>query len=66
MGMQNDYRKIKLNLDNAIAMVQQHAIDATGAHFNLTTAQFTEVAAAHMALWRHVETIAISNAADEE
>jgi hypothetical protein len=66
MDMQNNYCKIELNLNNTIAMAQQHATDATGAHFNLTMAQFAEVAAADMALWRYMETIAISNAADEE
>jgi hypothetical protein len=66
MGIQNDYRKIDLNLNNAITMLQQHAADATGAHFNLTTAQFAEVVAASVALQRHIEMIAISNAADEE
>jgi hypothetical protein len=66
MGMQNDYRKIESNLNNAIAIAQQHAADAMGAHFNLMSAQFAEVAAAHMTLQRHIETIAISNAADEE
>jgi vacuolar-type H+-ATPase subunit D/Vma8 len=66
MGMQNDYHKIESNLNNAIVMAQQHAAEATGAHFNLTMAQFAEVAAAYMALRRHVESIAISNAADEE
>jgi DNA-binding ferritin-like protein len=66
MGMENNYRKIESNLNNAIAMAQQNAVDATGAHFNLTTAQFAEVAAVHMALRSHVETIASSNAPDEE
>jgi hypothetical protein len=66
MGMQNDYHKMESNLNSAIVMAQQHATDATGAHFNLTTAQCTEVVAAHMALRRHVEAIAIGNAADEE
>jgi hypothetical protein len=66
MGMQEDYHKIELNLNAAIVMAQQHAADATGADFNLTMAQFAEVAAAHMALRRHVEAIVISNAADEE
>jgi hypothetical protein len=64
--MQNDYCKIESNLNNAIAIVQQHAAEATGAHFNLTMAELAHVAAAHMALWRHIETIAISNATDEE
>jgi hypothetical protein len=66
MQMQTDYHKIETNLNLAITQAQQHAADATGAHFNLTTTQFTEVAAAHMALRRHVETIAINTAEDEE
>jgi uncharacterized membrane-anchored protein YhcB (DUF1043 family) len=66
MQMQNDYHKIESNLNLAIAQAQQHVADATGAHFNLTTTQFAEVAAAHMALRRHVETITISMAEDEE
>jgi hypothetical protein len=66
MGMQNDYHKIESNLNATIAMVRQHTADATGAYFNLTMAQVSEVAASHMALWRHVEAIAIGNAADEE
>jgi hypothetical protein len=66
MGMQNDYHKIESNLNNHIAMAQQHAADATGSYFNLTIDQFAEVASNHMALPTHVETIAISNAADEE
>jgi hypothetical protein len=66
MGMQNNYCKIKWNLNNAITMAQQHAGEAMEAHLNLTMAQFAEVAAAHMALQRHVETIAISNAVNEE
>jgi hypothetical protein len=66
MQMQDDYRKIESNLNLAIAQAQQHAADATGAHFNLTTTQFAEVAAAHMALRRHVETITISTAENEE
>jgi hypothetical protein len=36
--MQSDYHKIKSNLNNTIAMAQQHATDNTGAHFNLTSA----------------------------
>jgi hypothetical protein len=48
--MQADYHKIETNLNLAISQAQQHAADATGAHFNLTTTQFAEVAAAHMAL----------------
>jgi hypothetical protein len=66
MGMQNVYHNIESNGNNAVAMAQQHAADATGAPSNLTMAQFAEVAAAHMTLLRYVETIAISNAADEE
>jgi hypothetical protein len=66
MQMQADYYKIETNLNLAITQAQQHAADATGAHFNLTTTQFAEVAAAHMALRRHVETIAINTAEDEE
>jgi hypothetical protein len=66
MQMQADYHKIETNLNLAITQAQQHAADATGAHFNLTTTQFAEVAAAHMALQRHVETIAINTAEDEE
>jgi hypothetical protein len=66
MQMKTDYHKIETNLNLAITQAQQHAADATGAHFNLTTTQFAEVAAAHMALRRHVETITISMAEDEE
>jgi hypothetical protein len=66
MQMQNDYHKIQTNLNLAIMQAQQHAADATGAHFNLTTTQFAEVAAAHMALRRHVETITIRTAESEE
>jgi hypothetical protein len=66
MDMKNDYQKIESNLNYAIAQAQQHADDATGVHFNLTTTQFVEVAAAHMALRRHIEKITMSNAADEE
>jgi hypothetical protein len=66
MQMQTDYHKIETNLNLAIAQAQQHAADATGAHFNLTTTQFADVAAAHMALRRHVETIAINTAENEE
>jgi hypothetical protein len=66
MQMQTDYHKIEMNLNLAITQTQQHAADATGAHFNLTTTQFAEVAAAHMALRRHVETITISTAESEE
>jgi hypothetical protein len=66
MGMQNLYHKIESNVNNAVTMAQQYAADAIGAHFNLKTAQFAEVAATDMTLRRHVETIAISNAGDEE
>jgi hypothetical protein len=66
MQMQDDYRKIETNLNLAISQAQQHAADATGAHFNLTTTQFAEVAAANMALRRHVETITIATAENEE
>jgi crotonobetainyl-CoA:carnitine CoA-transferase CaiB-like acyl-CoA transferase len=66
MQMQTDYRKIETNLNLAITQAQQHAADATGAHFNLMTTQFAEVAATHMALRRHVETITISMAENEE
>jgi hypothetical protein len=64
--MQNNYCKIQWNLNNAIAMAQLHATDGTGAHFNLTMAQFAHVVAAHMTLRRHFEAIAISAAANEE
>jgi hypothetical protein len=66
MGMQKDYCRIESNLNNAIMMAQQHAAEAMEAHFNLTTAHFAEVVAAHMALRRHMETIAIGNAANGE
>jgi hypothetical protein len=66
MQMQDDYRKIKTNLNLAIAQAQQHAADATGAYFNLTITQFAEVATAHIALRRHIETITISTAENEE
>jgi hypothetical protein len=66
MQIQDDYCKIKMNLNLAIAQAQQHAADATGAHFNFTTTPFAEVAAAHMALRRYVETITISTAESEE
>jgi hypothetical protein len=66
MQMQDDYRKIETNLNLAIAQAQQHAADATGAHFNLTTTQFAEVAAAHMALRRYLETITISSVESED
>jgi hypothetical protein len=60
MQMKNDYHKIESNLNIAITQAQQHAADATGAHFNHTTTQFAEVATTHMALRRHVETTTIS------
>jgi hypothetical protein len=66
MQMQDDYRKIETNLNLAIAQAQQHIADATGAHFNLMTTQFAEVATAHMALRSHVEMITISTAENEE
>jgi hypothetical protein len=66
MQMQNDYHKIELNLNLAIAQAQQYAADATGAHFNLMITQFAEVATTHMALRRHVEMITISTAKNEE
>jgi hypothetical protein len=66
MQMQADYHKLETNLNLAIAQAQQHAADAIGAHFNLTTTQFAEVATAHMALRRYVETITISTAENEE
>jgi hypothetical protein len=64
--MQDDDCKIETNLNLAIVQAQQHAADATGAHFNLTTTQFAEVATAHIALRRYVETITISTAENEE
>jgi hypothetical protein len=66
MQIQTDYHKIKINLNLAITQAQQHAADATGTHFNLTTTQFAEVAATHMALRRHVKTSTISTAESEE
>jgi hypothetical protein len=66
MQMQNDYHKIESNLNLTIAQAQQYVADTTGAHFNLTTTQFAEVATAHMALRRHVKTITISTAENEE
>jgi hypothetical protein len=66
MQMQADYHKIETNLNLAITQAQQHVADATGTHFNLTTTQFAEVAATHMALRRHVETITINTAENEE
>jgi hypothetical protein len=50
MQMQADYHKIKTNLNLAVKQAQQHAADATGTHFNLTTTQFAKVATAHMAI----------------
>jgi hypothetical protein len=64
--MQTDYHKIEINLNLAITQAQQYAADATGAHINLITTQFTEVATTHMALRRYVETITISTAESEE
>jgi hypothetical protein len=66
MQMQDNYHKIETNLNLAISQAQQHAADTTGGHFNLTTSQFAEVAAAHMALRRHVEMITIATAENEE
>jgi hypothetical protein len=66
MQIQADYYKIETNLNLTISQAQQYTADATGAHFNLTTTQFAEVAAAHIALRRHVETIAINTAKNEE
>jgi hypothetical protein len=48
MQMQADYHKIETNLNLAIMQAQQHAADAIGAHFNLTTTQFAEVAAIYL------------------
>jgi hypothetical protein len=64
--MQDDYYKIESNLNLAIAEAQQHAADATGAHFNLMTTQFVEAATAHMALTRHMEMITICTAENKE
>jgi hypothetical protein len=66
MQMQTDYHRIETNLNLAIMQAQQHTADATGTHFNLTTTQFGQVATAHMALRRHVETITISTAKSQE
>jgi hypothetical protein len=66
MQMQTNYHKIETNLNLAITQAQQHAADDMGAHFNLTTTQFAKVAAAHMAIRRHVETIAINTTENEE
>jgi hypothetical protein len=66
MQIQTDYYKIKTSLNLTITQAQQHAADTTGAHFNLTTTQFAEVAATYMALQRHVEIITISMAKNEE
>jgi hypothetical protein len=48
--MQADYHKIETNLNLAIMQALQHAADAMDTHFNLTTTQFAEVTAAHIAL----------------
>jgi hypothetical protein len=66
MQMQTNYYNIKTNLNLAITQAQQHTADTTGAHFNLTTTQFMEVATAHMALRRHVKIITISTTKNEE
>jgi hypothetical protein len=66
MQMQDNYCKIESNLNLAIAQAQQHTADAIGAHFNLTTTQFAEVATTHIALRRYVEMITISTAENEE
>jgi hypothetical protein len=50
----------------AITQAQQHIADTTGAYFNLITTQFTEVAAAHIALRRHIEMITISTVENKE
>jgi uncharacterized HAD superfamily protein len=59
-------QQICISIDGTSLLVHAVTVDATGAYFNLTMAQVSEVAASHMALWRHVEAIAIGNAADEE
>jgi hypothetical protein len=64
--MQTDYYKIETNLNLAIMQAQQYTADATGTYFNLTTTQFMEVAATHMALQRYVDTIAINTAENKE
>jgi hypothetical protein len=66
MQMQDKYYKIEMNLNLAITQAQQHAADATGAHFNLMTTQFAKVAITHMALRRYVKTITISTTENEE
>jgi ABC-type transporter Mla subunit MlaD len=66
MQIQDDYHKIETNLNLTIAQAQQHTADTTGAHFNLMTTQFAEVATAHMALRRHIKTITISTAENAE
>jgi uncharacterized membrane-anchored protein YhcB (DUF1043 family) len=66
MQMQTAYHKIEMNLNPAIMQAQQYAADTTGAHFNLTTTQFAEVATTYIALQRHIETITISIAENEE
>jgi hypothetical protein len=66
MQIQDDYHKIESNLNLAIAYAQQHTADAIGAHFNLMTTQFAEVAATYIALRRHVEMITISTTKNKE
>jgi hypothetical protein len=66
MQMQNDYHKIKSNLNLTITQAQQHTADTIGAHFNLMTTQFAEVATTHIALRRHIEIITISTTENEE
>jgi ABC-type transporter Mla subunit MlaD len=66
MQIQNDYHKIKLNLNLTITQAQQHTADATGAHFNLMITQFPKVATAYMALRRHIKMITISTAENEK
>jgi hypothetical protein len=66
MQMKDDYHKIELNLNITITQAQQHIANTTGAHFNLTTTQFAEVAATHMAIRRHIETTTISSAENKE
>jgi hypothetical protein len=64
--IQDDYHKIEMNLNLTIAQAQQHTADTIGAHFNLTTTQFAEVATAYMALRRYVKMITISTAENKE
>jgi hypothetical protein len=66
MQIQDDYRKIKTNLNLAIAQAQQYVADTTGAYFNLTTTQFAEVATTYMALRRHIKMITIRTAENEK